>query len=190
MKKQNLSIFKTLYQINLASMKAILILALLFSLQSFGQQTAESDAVYQNIVREYILNTDGSMQYHYYKKLTLNTPYAYNRLYGETFITYNPEFQSLKINKAETIQADGSHVKVPENAFNEILPRMAAHAPAYNMLREMVITHTGLEVGATIELDYTLTSKAGYLPGMTEDIELTENSPVDKELIIVKNPRG
>ena len=45
--------------------------------------------------------------------------------------------------------ADGKKVKAPENAINEILPAFAAGAPAFNSLREMVITHTALERGAT-----------------------------------------
>lgn len=173
---------------NQFNMKSVLfILCTLLSFELSAQQIP-SDAVYQNIVREYILNDDGSIEYHYYKKLKLNTHFAFNRLYGETFIVYNPQYQTLKINKAITTQADGNEVKSPDNSFNEVLPHLAANAPPYNHLREMVVTHTGLEVGATIELDYSIISKPGYYPGLMEDIVLTETSPVEKEVIIIKIP--
>ena len=73
---------------------------LCFSL--IGQQP-ESDAIYEKITKEYILHEDGSMDYHYYKKLKLNTHFSFNRLYGETFIIYNPNkriyYQSLNTYK-------------------------------------------------------------------------------------------
>ena len=114
-------------------------------------------------------------------------------LYGESFIQYNPEYQTLKINSSYTKQKDGTIVKTPDNAFVEVLPRSAADAPAYNHLKEMVVVHTGLELGATIYLDYTITTKAGYLPGLDifepiqqaspiKEYSLSVTVPVDKDL--------
>ena len=98
---------------------------------------------------------------------------AMNRVYGESFIIYNPEFQTLKIHDSYTRQKDGTIVKTPENAFVEVLPSAAADAPAYNSLKEMVIVHTGLELGATIYLDYSVVTRPGYLPelGVCEQVE-------------------
>ena len=62
--------------------------------------------------------------------------------------------------------------------FVESTSRTAADAPAYNHLKEMVVVHTGLELGATIYLDYTLTSKPGYLPELDIYNELLQTSPV------------
>jgi len=142
-----------------------------------------SDAEYQKIVKEYTLNEDGSVDIHYTKSLKLLTHFAFHRLYGETFIIYNTDFQKLKINSAYTIMADGKKIMAPNNAFNEVLPRFANNSPAYNHIREMVVTHTGLEVGATINLDYTIKSEAGFYPYLMGDEILEESSPV-KELII------
>ncbi|MCF8332139.1 MAG: DUF3857 domain-containing protein [Bacteroidales bacterium] len=141
------------------------------------------DAVYQKIVKEYTLQEDGSIEYHFYKKLELKTYYSFHRSYGETFIVYNPEFQNLKINKAVTTMADGKKVPVPDNAFNEVLPQNAKNAPAYNHLREMVVTHTGLQKGAIIELDYTITTKAGFYPLLLHREILSKEIPV-KEMIL------
>ena len=98
------------------------------------------------------------------KELTLFTHAAMNRVYGESFIIYNPEFQTLKIHDSYTRQKDGTIVKTPENALLEVLPSVAADAPAYNGLKEMVVVHTGLELGATIYLDYSVVTRPGYLP--------------------------
>lgn len=151
-------------------------------------QYENADAVFGKITKTYTLNEDGSMSYRYYKELKLLTHVAFNRLYGETFIVYNPEFQELKINDAYTIMANGTKVETPDNAFNEVLPHGAAHSAAFNHLREMVVTHTALEVGATIYLDYTITTKPGFMPAMMGNEIIQESSPVKEMEVIVKVP--
>lgn len=130
--------------------------------------SAQTDATLNKVSETYTLNTDGSMEYNYSKVMTYNTHYSFFSLFGETFVVYNPEYQDLKINHCYTIQKDGTRVDAPENAFNKVLPKPAADAPAYNHLTEMVITHTGLELGATVYLDYTITTK----PGMFESLDI------------------
>ena len=146
-------------------------------------QDENYDAVYLHLKKEYTLNADGSMDYNYVKELKLQTYRSFFSLYGETFVVYNPGFQSLKINDVYTIMADGKKVKSPANAFNEVLPGFAANAPFYNNLREMVITHPGTERGAILNIDYTLHSKKGFYPALMGNELLAEYEPV-KELII------
>ena len=90
----------------------------------------EGDAVYKKIVHEYTLNPDGSNEYREYKEIKLLSHLSFHRMYGETFIIFDPAYQELEINEAYTIMADGQRVDVPDNAFNEVLPRAASHAPA------------------------------------------------------------
>lgn len=150
----------------------------------------ENDAVFKSIKKVYELKADGSMLYQYEHQLKYITHFSFNRLYGESFIIYNPQHQKLKFNQVETTMADGKVVEAPENAFNEVLPRFAAGAPAFNHLREMVVTHTGLELGCTVDFDYEVHSKAGYLPFLNENIFLQENVPVENLEIVVKVPEG
>ncbi|MCK9421114.1 MAG: DUF3857 domain-containing protein [Bacteroidales bacterium] len=151
-------------------------------------QDDKYDAVYLSLIKEYTLNPDGSMDYRFVKKQKLLTYRAFQNLYGETFITYNPGFQKLKINEAYTQMADGKKIIVPENALNEVLPGFAANTPAYNALREMVITHTGLERNATIYLDYQIHSEKGTFPVLMGNELLSENEPVKNLEIIVRIP--
>ncbi len=168
--------------------KFIIIIIAAIVCTSAAAQPEDADAVFEKITKTYTLNEDGSMSYRYFKELKLNTYMSFNRLYGETFIVYNPEFQELEINEAYTIMADGKKIVAPDNAFNEVLPRGAAHSSTFNHLREMVVTHTGLELGATIFLDYTLTTTAGYWPALMADEIIQESSPVKDMEIIVKVP--
>jgi hypothetical protein len=141
------------------------------------------------LIKEYQLNADGSMDYHQYKKLKLLTYNAIHRSCGETFIVYNPAFQKLRINDAFTIMVDSKKIVTPENAFNEVLPGFAANAPFYNGLREMVVTHTGLELGAVIHLDYTITSDAGFCPYLMGNEVLTSSLPIDNLTFIIRVPK-
>lgn len=109
---------------------------------------AASEAEFGKLTKAYTLHADGSQEIRVQKELTLFTHAAMNRVYGESFIIYNPEFQTLKIHDSYTRQKDGTIVKTPENALLEVLPSAAADAPAYNGLKEMVVVHTGLELGA------------------------------------------
>lgn len=151
---------------------------------------ATSEAEYKKLSKTYTLYTDGSQECRHYMELTLLTHTAMNRTYGESFIVYNPEYQELKIHSSFTRQKDGSIITTPENAFVEVLPRQAADAPAYNHLKEMVIVHTGLELGATIYLDYSVISKPGYLPELDICESIRQTSPVKEFIIDVYVPEN
>ncbi len=151
-------------------------------------QEENYDAVYLQLTKEFTLNPDGSMDYHYRKELKLQTYRAFHNLYGETFIVYHPLFQTLKINDANTVMADGKKVSSPPNAFNEVLPSFCANAPAYNGLREMVITHTGTERNAVVTLDYTLHSRKDFYPALMGNEVMAEYEPVRELIIRVRIP--
>jgi len=168
-------------------MKQIFSILLVFTVfTAFSQE--EPDAVYHHIVKEYTIHEDGSYDLHYFKKLELKSHFSFNQLYGETFIVHNPDYQDLKINESYTIMKDGKKVKTPENAFNKVLPRDVSEFPAYNQLREMVVTHTGLALGATIYLDYTLSTDKEMFGGLSVNEEIKRRSPVKELEIIVHAP--
>lgn len=151
-------------------------LALLLSVTLTTQ--AAPEARFGKLSKTYTLHTDGSQELRVQKELTLYTHAAMNSLYGETFIVYDSQYQQLEIHDSYTRQKDGTLVRTPANAFVEVLPSAAANAPAYNRLKEMVVVHTGLELGATICLDYSIKSRAGYLPELDICCPVKELSPI------------
>lgn len=166
---------------------SIALISLILAIPLFSQ-TEKADAVYKKLIKEYTLNLDGSYDFKLEKELELLTHFAFHRLYGETFVVYNPDFESLKIDYAYTIMRDGKKIKTPDNAFNKVLPRYANLAPAYNQLREMVITHTGLEVGAVINLGYTIHNKNDFYDDFMGEVFVDEYSPIEEEIVRVKIP--
>lgn len=172
--------------INKINKFAFLLCLLLVTVSAF----AASEAEYGKLSKTYTLNADGSQEFRCNMELTLFTHTAMNGTYGESFIVYNPAFQELKIHASYTKQKDGNIVKTPDNAFVEVLPRNAADAPAYNNLKEMVVVHTGLELGATIYLDYSILSKPGYLPALDIYDELLQSSPVKEYTYTIVVPEN
>lgn len=170
-------------------MKKFIYTILCLSLLNFSY-SQNADAEFLKVQKEFTLNADGSTDFRYVKELKLLSHYAFHRLYGETFIIFNTDFQTLKINSAYTIMADGKKIVTPQNAFNEVLPRFSTNAPAYNHIREMVVTHTGLEVGSTIHLDYSLHSEKALLPELMGNELLSESSPIKELIVKVKIPKS
>ena len=99
------------------SFKKILIIWVLISLTcfSYGQSSkknyTDADAVYLSLTKTFVLNKDGSMVTTVDKRQKLLTHRAFQSLYGETRITYNPNFQKIVVQKAFT-----------ENATHEAQP--------------------------------------------------------------------
>ncbi len=164
--------------------------ALVSCVLAASAQPAETTLPY--IDKCYTLGEDGSVELRVRMSRTYNTHSSFFSMFGESFIEYNPEYQSLTINESYTRQADGTITKAPANSLNEVLPRSAAGAPAYNHLKEMVVTHVGMELGATAYLDYTLTSKAEMMDGELDFTEILPQyaSDVRKITITVNLPEG
>jgi hypothetical protein len=155
-----------------------------------SSEQVKPDSYYTSVRHEYILKDNGDIIYNYEHGLKLLTYFAVNRLHGETFITYNPDWQTLEVIKSNTLMANGKLVESPVNAFNEVLPGDVSHAVPYMNLRELVVTHTGLERESEINLAYTLTTKKGFYPGMIGKIILGKHEPVKEFEIIIKVPKG
>lgn len=142
------------------------------------------DAEYTLLRHSFRHNADGSIDVQYRKELKLLRSRAYTAYttqdgQGESFIQYNPSFMQLTINESYTLLPDGRKVENPKNAFVEQLPSYCKNCGPYNGLREMVVVHTALEVGATIVLDYTLhiNSKNGYF---CKSVNYNENYPIQR----------
>lgn len=155
-----------------------ILVALLMAAPALMAQT-QPDAEYNLIRRSYKLNSDGSMDIRFRKEIKILrnralTGYADK---GETFIIYNPEFETLKINESYTLRADGTKVETPKNAFVEQLPFGCTDCGRYNGLRELVIVHTAMEYNCTIVLDYTLHRNSGNL---SEMFNLNQDCPVKR----------
>jgi len=83
---------------------------------------------------------------------------------GDPRLAFDGARQELKVNASRTYLLDGSTVDTPDNGYNEVTPSRVALSQDHLSIREMVVTHVGLERGVSIVLDYkvTDTSSAGF----------------------------
>ncbi len=168
-------------------MKKIALLLLLLSLSGFTFAKEKQDARYLNISRHFSLNEDGSIDFRFRKELQLFTTASFDT-FGETFILYNPEFETLTVNESYTRLPDGRMVATPDNAFNAVLPSSCTDCARFNAVREMVVTHTALETGAVIVLDYTIHTQHPYFHELAQRVNLCEDVAVDTLLLTVTIP--
>ena len=170
--------------------KIISILVFVFLIISFfscSKKVENADAEYIEIVNEYKLNDDGSVDFIHYHKVKLNSYYAIRQL-GDERIIYNPKFQDLKIIKSVTKMNNGTIVKTPDNGYNKVLPKCATKAPSYNHLREMVVTHTGLDLGSVVNFKYSLHSKKDFLPELMGEEIFATFYPIKKMIVKITIP--
>jgi len=167
--------------------KLIIIGTIICTALSVFAKAPEKDAVYKLISKSYTLNADGSTEFRKRTELQIFTRMTFDH-FGETFITYNPDFQELIINEAYTIRKDGSKVETPANAFNPMLPESCTKCGRLNGIRTMVVTHTALEYDAVIVLDYTIRSKNFFFQELMEKVDLQEEVPVEKYVVSVSAP--
>ena len=161
----------------------LLVLSSYFLVSSAVAQPGQPDAEYNLIRRTYKVNGDGTMDIRVRKEIKLIrnraiTAYADK---GETFIEYNPEFESLTINECYTLRPDGTKVETPQNAFVNQLPSACVDCGRYNGIRELAIVHTGLEYNCVVVLDYTLHRKSGVL---AERFNTSMDCPVKRYEIV------
>ena len=160
-------------------MKRIFLLTMAVLMGAMTMAQNQPDAEYKLIRRSYKTNSDGSMDINFRKEIKMIrnraiTAYADK---GETFITFNPQFETLTINECYTIMADGTKVETPENAFVLQLPSECADCGRLNGIREMAIVHTALEYNCMIVLDYTIHRNSSRLG---ERCTCKEDGPVHR----------
>ena len=168
-------------------MKKTIVFALLATL---GLQAANlaaqnsPEAIYKLLRYEWTLRADGTSDYHYRHEVQILrnralTAYADK---GETFVVYNPDLEELTVNEVYTIQKDGTRVNMPQNAFIYQLPSECADCGRFNHMRELAMVHTGMELGCTIVVDYTIHRQYNF---MHESIPIQRECPVEKLEVVV-----
>ena len=168
-------------------MKKIFFIAAIFSIlncQFSTLHSQEADAVYKLLRYEWTLNADGTSDYHYRHEVQIlrNRALVAYADKGETFVVYNPDLEELTVNEVYTIQKDGTRVNMPQNAFIYQLPSECADCGRFNHLRELAMIHTGMELGCTIVVDYTIHRQYNFLH---ESIPIQRECPVEKMEVVV-----
>ncbi len=121
-------------------------------------------ALWEETIR---LAPDGKRSHRVRQRTVLHTEFAIRDL-GDPRIVHDAARESLSVHRSVTTMRDGTKVAIAANSVNETTPLSLAAAPAYTDLRETVVTHVGLEIGCTNELEYEVeASGEGPLSAVT-----------------------
>lgn len=170
-------------------MRRFVLLCALLAFFCVGKAQNE-EARYNYIHKTITRHADGSTDLNVRMSLTLFTHTAMNSNYGETYVLYNSEHQKVTVNEAYTIQKEGKKVPQPERAVCDVLPSWAAKASDFNQMKEKVIVHTGLDLGCTIYVDYTLHSEAGFNKNFDFNEQIDQTSPITRQTYTLCVPKG
>ncbi|MBR4505359.1 MAG: DUF3857 domain-containing protein [Bacteroidales bacterium] len=156
----------------------------IFNIQLSTLKAQEPDARFKTLKYEWTMNADGTSDYHYRHEVQIlrNRALVAYADKGETFVVFNPDLEELTVNEVYTIQKDGTRVDMPQNAFVYQLPSQCTDCGRFNHLRELAMVHTGMELGCTIVVDYTIHRHYNYLH---ESIPLWRECPVDRLEVVV-----
>ncbi len=135
------------------------------------------------------LMDDGGVEY---RKRTVEKLLTFHGLdeVGDPHVAFNSATQELKILKSRTFTQEGLTVDSKDNAFNEMTPFALEKAPDYADWRQMVITRVGLDVGAVIEGEYTITDTTPWRRFL-DGVEVFQNGyPALRRSVSVTVPEG
>lgn len=117
------------------------------------------------------------------KHVRVNNDRSYGA-FADPRITYNADYQSVKITTARTRCPDGRIVDVPKYSRNEVAPQETAGWPAFAGIRQMVVSFSAIEPGAVLELEYDIESKLGALPFDEFDFPIAAPYPIASRRIL------
>ncbi len=133
----------------------------------------------------YIEYSNGLAMIRRQKLVKVFTEWAIDHL-GDPRLSFDGARQELEVHASRTYLKDGSTVDTPDNGYNEVTPRRVALSGSHLNIREMVVTHVGIERGVSILLDYSVTDTApGALP-FNRMFFLLDEFPVLKKWVVME----
>ncbi len=128
---------------------------------------ADADAVILQWEQSWSKAADGTVKRHEIKHVLLRNDRAY-RAFADQRLTYNADYQTVKVLKARTVCPDGRVLEIPEYGRNAVSPRATAGWPDFASIRETVYSFSGIEPGAILEFEWEITTR----PGLWRHVEL------------------
>ncbi len=150
-----------------------------------GKKQATADALNLLISKEYTINRDGSYDLRLHLQRQILT-YKGKKDFADFKFTYNNSYQSVTINKAQTITPDGTVIAASEKESHDIQAPWTAGASIYSRCRQKIINLPSVTVGSTIEIEATLHSQLGFWA--SETFRLT--NPIKQKIVSITIPEG
>ncbi len=147
------------------------------------------DAIILRWEQSWTLDADGAVHRrdHQWLKLLNSRPI---REVADPRIAYNMERDKVVIHTAQTYLPDGTTMPVPDYSFNIAAPNDVAGWPQYAPWQEKIVSFSGLQDNATIDLDYEVITEPGVYPWIDADLRLEQEYPTVERVVCVTVPTG
>ena len=152
-------------------------------------QYPDDDAIILRWEQHWTLEADGTVHRrdHQWLKLLNSRPI---RRAGDPRIDFAAGRDQLIIHTAQTHLPDGTVLPVPDYSFNLAGPDDVAGWPEYAEWQQMVVSFSGIEKDAVVELDYEIVTPAGVLPWIEGDLRIFDEYPIVQRVVTVTVPKG
>ncbi len=132
------------------------------------------------------IKDDWSYEYKvfYIKKILT---YKGKKRYSDVKLRYFPEYETIRIDTAFTIDTQGKRINLPENMIYNLDTRDVMYSPKYIKEKEMILNFPQIEPGYYIVLKYTLTNTKRKKISGTE--HLMETNPYAYKKFTISFPK-
>lgn len=113
------------------------------------------------------------------------------KMLGEVFLPYSSQLEKVKIDYLRTVKPDGSEVSADPSKALDVTPPVTRYAPTFSDVRMKVLIPPQLQVGDSIEYQFTRSIVVPYMPGQFWVADyLTRAYPVTSETVTLDVPSG
>jgi len=140
-----------------------------YELPRIPDEFKDADAIILSWDQKWTVAPDGAITQHEKKRVLIKHDRAIGA-FADPRITYNKDWQTVKVLVARTITPDGRAMDIPEYSRNTVAPGECAGWPAFAAIQQLVLTYSAIEPGAILELEWERVTK----PGMKASLEIDE----------------
>jgi hypothetical protein len=134
--------------------------------------------------------SDGTIVTKHHSIVKLLDPQRGKDKYADLHIAYDSKRETLTIETARTVNADGKPQVASKDEIGDIVPGILADATIYSDVRERVVTFPAVDTGSVLELEYTRTTKATPDSPQGGEHMLAQWNPVLERVVTISAPSG
>lgn len=149
----------------------------------------EADVLALRDVRTYTLHPDGRVDLRIETVEKVLTYHGMDQV-GDPHFAFDSARQELEVIRSRTYTPEGGVVDTKANGINEITPFALEKAPDYTDIRQMVVTHVGLDVGAVVETQIEIRDRAPWRTFLEGAEVLQDDRPALVRQVVARVPAG
>jgi hypothetical protein len=148
-----------------------------------------ADAIVLRLEQHWELDRFGKMHRREHSWVKLLDRRAIGR-YADPRIDWNYRTDDVIIRTARTHVPDGTLLPVPDYSFNVAAPSDVAGWPEWAEWRQTVVSFSGVQADAVLELDYEVVTQQGAIPWLSADLRLNEDDPIVERFVTLTVPES